>query len=108
MNYIHETAKTWVFPEHIGYESVPGYLSSFNREQSVCSEIIFDLSATEIMHTSFIGFLLHTKQAAWKKNRSIKLILSSDAKNILNMLNLYDFLVSAPEAEKTPEKRRSA
>jgi len=107
MNYIQETKKVWIFPENISFESVPGYLSAFN-EQSNITEIIFDLSATERIHTSFIGFLLHTKQAAWKKNREIKLILSPGAKNILNMLNLHDFLVSASEEEKTTEKRRSA
>lgn len=107
MNYINETKKIWVFPEQIGYESVPGYLSSFN-EQSGSNEIIFDLSATERIHTSFIGFLLHTKQAACKNKREIKLILSPGARNILHMLNLYDFLVPIPEEEKTTEKRRSA
>jgi anti-anti-sigma regulatory factor len=107
MNYILETKKVWIFPENISYESVPGYLSAFN-EQNGITEIIFDLSATERIHASFIGFLLHTKQTASKKNRTIKIILSPGAKNILNMLNLHDFLVSAPEEEKTAEKRRSA
>ncbi len=107
MNYIKETKKVWIFPENISYESVPGYLSSFN-EQSEYNEIIFDLSATERIHTSFVGFLLHTKQAACKKNREIKLILSPGARNILHMLNLYDFLVSAPEIEQASETRRSA
>ena len=107
MNYIHEAKKVWRFPENIGFESVPGYLISFN-EQNGSNDIIFDLSATERIHTSFIGFLLHTKQAACKKNREIKLILSPGARNILHMLNLYDFLISMPEEEKTTEKRRSA
>lgn len=108
MNYIQETKKVWIFPEHIGYESVPGYLSSFNREQSGCSEIIFDLSATERIHASFIGFLLHTKQTARKKNCEIKLILSPIAENILQMLNLHDFLITAPEPVQTAGNRRSA
>jgi len=107
MNYIQETKKVWIFPENIGYESVPGYLTAFN-EQNGITEIIFDLSATERIHTSFIGFLLHTKQAACKKNSRIKLILSPGVKNILNMLNLYEFLVPMGEEEKTTEKRRSA
>ena len=93
MNYIQEKNKLWVFPETISYEDVPGYLSSFKRQKGF-SEIVLDLSKTITFHSSFIGFLLHTRQLGQKKNISIKLVLSPSAGHILKMLNLYDFLTT--------------
>jgi hypothetical protein len=103
MNYIKETTKLWAFPETIGYESVPGYLSCF-MELTNYRELIFDLSRTKTLHTSFIGFLLHTRQLAYKNNMDIKLILSPTASNILKMLELYDFLTSPLEYEEAGKK----
>ena len=106
MNYIQETNKLWVFPETISYENVPGYLSSFERQIDF-NEIVLDLSKTIAFHSSFIGFLLHIKQLGYKKNVSIKLILSPSAISILKMLNLYDFL-TADSKEYRKSKKMSA
>ena len=106
MNYIKETTKLWAFPETIGYETVPGYLS-YLMELAHYNELIFDLSRTRTLHTSFIGFLLHSRQMASRNNMDIKLILSPTAANILKMLELYDFLTS-PAVKSNAARKKSA
>jgi hypothetical protein len=106
MNYIQETTKLWAFPETIGYETVPGYLSCF-MELTNYKKLIFDLSRTKNLHTSFIGFLLHSRQIAYKNNMDIKLILSPTAANILKMLELHDFLTT-PISKSSGARKKSA
>jgi len=104
MNYIQKNSKLWAFPETIGFESVPGYLSSF-MELADYNEIIYDLSGTRTLHTSFIGFLIHTKHLAHKKNMSIKLILSPAAAKILKMLELYDLMTCSSFKAAEPGRK---
>jgi len=90
MNY--KTAETgiWRFPENIQYENVPGYLALLNN-RFFNNELVIDLSDTDILHSSFIGFLIHAKQIIEKDNGRMKIILSKKSERIFHMLNIYNF-----------------
>jgi len=82
--------RIWRFPENIKYENVPGYLAILNNCR-FSNELVLDLSETDILHSSFIGFLIHAKQIIEKDNGKLKIILSKRSERIFNMLNIYNF-----------------
>jgi len=90
MNYKAAETKTWKFPENIGYENVPGYLTILNKRYFQ-NELVLDLSDTDIVHSSFVGFLIHAKQIIEKDNGKLKIILSKRSEQIFHMLNIYSF-----------------
>jgi hypothetical protein len=80
----------WNFNENIGFEDVSGYIQKFTHT-SKDTHIIFDLSNTMNIHSSFIGFLIHVKSSIAKTNNSLTLILSYTSERILVMLNIIKF-----------------
>lgn len=92
----------WIFPENISFEAVANYSQLF---EGISSEkiITFDLSETENIHSSFIGFLIHTKHVLTRQGGSLKLIVSFTAERILVMLNILDYF--APEITITPARK---
>lgn len=106
MNYKAAEAKIWKFPKNIGYENVPGYISILTRRHFQ-NELVLDLSSTEILHSSFIGFLIHAKQVIEKNNGKLVIIMSKRSEHIFHMLNIYNFFScniiqnSADTAEQT-------
>ncbi|MDY6970669.1 MAG: STAS domain-containing protein [Spirochaetota bacterium] len=79
------------FPLNISFEMVSSYLKRFERE-SHNSSIIFDLSKTETIHSSFIGFLIHAKQKTEKGGGKLTIIISPSMERIFIMLNIIEYL----------------
>lgn len=80
----------WTFPEDIQLEEVSEYLNRF-KTVDASKEIVFDLKKTLNIHSSFVGFMIHAKNAILKKGGSLKLELSFTTERILTMLNIIDF-----------------
>lgn len=93
MNYVSDDIRVWKFPDSIGYESVHHYMAEFTQRSSE-GDLVFDLSSTDAMHSSFIGFLIHAKQVLAKNNYSLVVVSSQKSREILNMLNLDDYFFS--------------
>jgi anti-anti-sigma regulatory factor len=90
---------TWTFPRNIEYSDVPHYLRKFENLK-ITSAIAFDLSDTEEMHSSFIGFLICAKQALEKKGHPLVLHLSPSIEKILNMFQMLEYFLTAAYTEK--------
>jgi len=93
MNCKLREPKIWKLPKSIGYDCVPNYLSLLNSHY-MPEELILDLTETEVLHSSFIGFLIYAKNFTEKNNSSIKIILSPKSEKIFKMLHIYDFFQS--------------
>jgi anti-anti-sigma regulatory factor len=78
------------FPQHIGFMNVSEYMEKF-REMDHDGAIVFDLSETVSVHSSFIGFLIHAKHTISKKSGKLTLLLSFTTEKLLVMLNIIDF-----------------
>ncbi|TAL30158.1 MAG: anti-sigma factor antagonist [Spirochaetes bacterium] len=96
---------TWSFPREIEFEDAT-QLSRRIRELSVIENtVVFDLSATKHIHSSFVGFLIHTKQYLEAQGMHLILKTSPQIDKILAMLDLASYfpIVTAPAApEKEP------
>ncbi len=90
MNYKAAETRVWRLPQNIGYENVPGYLAIL-KNSCFHKELVLDLSETDILHSSFIGFLIHAKQIIEKDNGKLWIILSKRSERIFRMLNIYNF-----------------
>ena len=90
MNYKATECRIWKFPENIGYENVPDYMRILNSRQ-FNRELFIDLSDTEMLHSSFIGFLIHAKQIIEKNNGTLKILVSKRSEKIFHMLNIHEF-----------------
>lgn len=101
MNHKAVEPRIWKFPANIGYESVPGYLTILNN-RLYQKELVIDLTGTEILHSSFIGFLIHAKTVIEKNDGSLHIILSKRSEQIFHMLKIHDhFSGNIAESEKT-------
>ena len=89
MKRIESENNRWVFPRNISFESVAEYNQLFESLQHP-ADLTFDLTQTENMHSSYIGFLIHAKHSLNKKGASLSLILSFTAEKILTMLNIVE------------------
>lgn len=93
MNYKIAEPGIWKFPANIGYESVPEYIPMLKKRQFI-NELIIDLTETEILHSSFIGFLIYAKQVIEKNNGKLILNLSGKSEKIFHMLKIHDYFSS--------------
>lgn len=99
-----KTVNRIVFPENILFEDVSSYDSKINGKNE-SKHLIFDLSNTVNFHSSFIGFLIHTKFVTKKNNIRLSLLLSFTAERLLALLNILEYF--EPEIEVLI-KRKSA
>ncbi len=83
---------TWRFPENIEFEEVTNYLRKFDK-LSHNQTITFDLSETENIHSSFIGFLIHAKRRMETEKGNLILIISPSLEKIFTMLNLNNYWI---------------
>ncbi len=93
MNYTIIEPKIWKFPKNIGYENVPGYLIILSQIK-LHNKVIIDLSDTEMLHSAFIGFLIHAKQMIEKNNGELKIISSKKCEKIFHLLKINDFFTT--------------
>ncbi len=90
MNYISTDADSTIrFPRHISFEKVPCYIEMINSE-SLPVEMHFDLSLTELIHSSFIGFLLDAKNVAERNDKRFTLRVSGTIEKTFKMLGIYN------------------
>ena len=83
---------SWKFPKTINFGSPSTYTKKFsNLDHSEI--IIFDMSETDIVHSTFIGFLINLKQKVDRDGGRLKFHLSDSIKRLFNILKLYDFFM---------------
>ena len=81
----------WSFPTHIAFETVHSYVKKF-EEDSYNKNIVFDLSSTKDLHSSFIGFLIDVKQKTEKEGGTLEIYISPELEKIFIDKNLLQFL----------------
>lgn len=79
----------WSFPREIGFQHVHSYMERFRDMEHEC--VVFDLTGTEVMHSSFIGFMIHARSHMDKTGGEFFIHLSDTAERLLSMLNLLPF-----------------
>ena len=82
----------WAFPKEIPLEEVPEYSRKFEKINEL-SILQFDLSQTESIHSSFIGFLIYAKHILSSKGGKLYIIPSPAVAHILHLMNLKDYLL---------------
>jgi len=85
----------WTFPVDIAFETVSLYLKEFEELQGG-QTIHFDLTNTRNIHSSFIGFLIDTKQKAEKSGGNLDLHISPEIEKIFVTKGLTKFLQYNP------------
>ena len=83
---------TWKFPRFINFESASSYTQKFSTLM-YNENVIFDLSETENVHSSFIGFLIDLKQRIDKSGGVLIIHPSQSLERILNIINLHDYFL---------------
>jgi anti-anti-sigma regulatory factor len=77
------------FPEHIDFETASNYFGRmvrFNYDE----RIVFDLSQTREVHSSFIGFLIDMKRRTEKEGGDFVLRLSPSMESFFSQTNLIN------------------
>ena len=98
MAYAHDTKiiKTedniWKFPKYINFESASSYSQKFTNLHYDDS-VIFDLSDTENVHSSFIGFLIDLKQRIDRSGGALTIHPSPSLEKLFNVIDLYDYFI---------------
>ncbi len=94
MNYISTDADAIMrFPRHISFDIVPGYIEMLKGE-NIPHDVHFDLSMTELIHSSFIGFMLDAKNVTEKNDKKLTLRVSETVEKTLKMLGIYNHFQS--------------
>lgn len=86
-----KTKNIWKFPAIIEFETVPQYSKKFEKLQ-MDQTLVFDLSNTQSIHSSFVGFLIYAKKQTEKEGGNLSLIISPYLEKIFKMLNIGNFL----------------
>lgn len=85
----------WTFPRSITFESTSSYSNRF-ADVDLKGHFVFDLSNTDEVHSSFIGFLLDMKRNIEGQGGTFRLQLSTSLDYLFYQLNLQDHFM--PEA----------
>lgn len=92
----------WIFPTRIKLEDVPAYMHLFGEEKQREEQVVFDLTKTTDVHSSFIGFLLHAKASMVSSGGTLRIIPSLPLQRILYLLRITDHFT--PEIGDEPVK----
>jgi anti-anti-sigma regulatory factor len=91
------SAHTLTFPPTIDFSNAAQYLQIM--QDGITGEIlVLDLSATEVIHSSFIGFLIHAKEEIETAGGRLILKTSPALKKTLKRLNLAGYFAHAMES----------
>ena len=85
-----ETGNTISFPDVIEFESATNFSKEL-QNMDLEDEVVFDLTETTRIHSSFIGFLMHTKYMLEGSGKKLVLRTSPQIDRLFSMLNLTDF-----------------
>lgn len=99
---ITENRDVWIFPESISFEKAAEYVEKLNENEDIIN-IVFDLSSTVNIHSSFIGFLIHAKHSLNKRGANLTLILSLTVEKLLILLNIIDYF--SPDVQVRIDKK---
>jgi anti-anti-sigma regulatory factor len=80
----------WRFPKNINLFEVPDYLQMFIKIK-MNKEIVFDMTETQNINSSFIGFLIYAKEYLQKKGKKHVFIKSQYVEKTLNMLGMAEY-----------------
>ena len=92
----------WTFPRNISIEEVSEYVERLKNIKSG-NFVTFDLTKTVLIHSSFIGFLIHAKHYINKINGRLAIELSLTVEKILVMLDLYGYF--SPDISSAIDKK---
>ena len=99
------SANTWTFPNTIDFSIAAEYLRLM--EGSIPGEsLVLDLEATEVIHSSFIGFLIHAKEKIENRGGMLVLKTSPALRKTLKRLNLSEYFAPAIESGNTARDTR--
>ncbi len=74
MKMDNENQTVWRFPREIDFSLVSQYLKMMEK-YNPDHILVFDLNDTEVVHSSFIGFLIHVKEKL--EQDGVRLILET-------------------------------
>lgn len=80
----------WQFPENVNFIMAHDCMNRL-KEISHARRFTFDLSKTETIHSSFIGFLIHANQVTGKEGGELHISLSPSLKKIFMMLKIFEY-----------------
>ncbi|MBN2159883.1 MAG: hypothetical protein JW807_10840 [Spirochaetes bacterium] len=83
-------ALIWKFPANVDISLVSRYLSVFNTMQNH-HRIVFDMNDIEDIHSSFIGFLIFSKEKLKKSGGEIIFQMSPYLRNMLTRLGMAEY-----------------
>jgi anti-anti-sigma regulatory factor len=106
---LHESAKStmWTFPRHVSFEAATGYLYQL-RSMDLSGTVIFDLSETEAVHSSFIGLMIDLKEKAQRFGGELEVRLSPALVRHFSRMNIYQHFISGPLAEAMQQTIKKA
>ncbi|MCU0821319.1 MAG: STAS domain-containing protein [Spirochaetes bacterium] len=84
------TQNVWKFSENVDFAMAHICLSRF-KSISHNQTITIDLSGTEHVHSSFIGFLIHASQTLKKEGGDMVLSISPTLEKIFLMLKILNY-----------------
>lgn len=79
----------WKFSDRVEFGEASKLYPKLKRMRSI--ELVIDLTETEYIHSSFIGFLIHAKNQLEKAGQTLIVQLSSEIENILRNKNILDY-----------------
>jgi anti-anti-sigma regulatory factor len=91
---------TWRFPSIISFFIVPKYLKTLETVMDI-DTIIFDLTRTNNMHSSFTGFLLFAIDRLNNQGKDIEVKMSPYVRKTLGMLGMNDYLDKIEQGRKS-------
>jgi anti-anti-sigma regulatory factor len=99
------SANTWTFPSTIDFSIAAEYLRVM--EGSLPGEtLVLDLKATEVIHSSFIGFLIHAKERIEDRGGILVLKISPALRKTLKRLNLDEYFAPSIESGNSVHETR--
>lgn len=90
------SAHTLTFPHTIDFSNAAQYVQAM-QGGLIGEVLVLDLSATEVIHSSFIGFLIHAKEEIETAGGRLILKTSPALKKTLKRFNLSGYFAHAIE-----------
>jgi len=86
---------TMTFPRMIDFSVAAHYIQAI--EKAPGRTLVFDLEATEIIHSSFIGFMIHVKEEMENSGGRLIVKLSPSLEKTFRRLNLGEYFSASAE-----------
>lgn len=80
--------QVWKFPHHIDFEKTTGYIYRI-RNIDFSKTMVFDLSETEVVHSSFIGFMIDVQTRLEHNGGTMEVKFSPSMERQFAQMELY-------------------